>query len=83
VLSLSLNVKAGLQIFAGLFMIMMGFNMAGFSTFRKFQIRLPHAACKAKNKSGSPFIVGLLNGLMPCGPLQTMQLFALGTGRSH
>lgn len=33
-----------------------------------------------KSKSGSPFIVGLLNGLMPCGPLQTMQLFALGTG---
>jgi plastocyanin domain-containing protein len=27
-----------------------------------------------------PFIVGLLNGLMPCGPLQTMQVYALGTG---
>lgn len=80
VFSLSLTAKAGLQIFAGLFMIMMGFNMAGFKAFRKFQIRLPHAVCKAKNKSGSPFIVGLLNGLMPCGPLQTMQLFALGTG---
>jgi plastocyanin domain-containing protein len=25
-------------------------------------------------------MVGLLNGLMPCGPLQTMQLYALGTG---
>jgi hypothetical protein len=24
--------------------------------------------------------VGLLNGLMPCGPLQTMQVYALGTG---
>jgi Uncharacterized conserved protein len=80
VFSLSVTAKAAMQIFAGVFMIMMGFNMAGFSAFRKFQIRLPHFACKTKNKSGSPFIVGLLNGLMPCGPLQTMQLFALGTG---
>lgn len=80
VFSLSIAAKAAMQIFAGAFMIMMGFNMAGFSAFRKFQIKLPHFACKTKNKSGSPFIVGLLNGLMPCGPLQTMQLFALGTG---
>jgi plastocyanin domain-containing protein/sulfite exporter TauE/SafE/copper chaperone CopZ len=80
VFTLSIKAQAGMQIFAGIFMLMMGFNMAGFSTFRKFHIKLPHAACKVKNKSGSPFVVGLLNGLMPCGPLQTMQLFALGTG---
>ncbi|WP_251859995.1 sulfite exporter TauE/SafE family protein [Clostridium sp. Marseille-Q2269] len=80
VFSLSITTKAGLQIFAGLFMIIMGLNMAGFSIFRKFNLKLPHFACKAKNKSGSPFIIGLLNGFMPCGPLQTMQLFALGTG---
>lgn len=80
VFSLSITAKAAMQVFAGVFMIMMGFNMAGFSAFRKFHIKLPIAACKIKNKSGSPFIVGILNGLMPCGPLQTMQLFALGTG---
>jgi len=80
VFSLSITAKAVMQVAAGVFMLMMGFNMAGFSLFRRFNIRLPHIACKAKNKSGSPFIVGLLNGLMPCGPLQTMQLFALGTG---
>jgi sulfite exporter TauE/SafE/plastocyanin domain-containing protein/copper chaperone CopZ len=80
VFSLSITAKAAMQLFAGVFMVMMGFNMAGFSAFRKFQIKLPHSACKTKNKSGSPFIVGILNGLMPCGPLQTMQLFALGTG---
>jgi len=80
VFSFSITAKAAMQVFAGAFMIIMGFNMAGFSAFRKFHIKLPHAACKVKNNSGSPFIVGLLNGLMPCGPLQTMQLFALGTG---
>ncbi|MFU0825410.1 urease accessory protein UreH domain-containing protein [Clostridium sp.] len=82
VFALTITTKAMMQIIAGLFMIMMGFNMAGFSIFRKFNIKLPHGLCKAKNKSGSPFIVGLLNGLMPCGPLQTMQLFALGTGNA-
>jgi sulfite exporter TauE/SafE/plastocyanin domain-containing protein/copper chaperone CopZ len=80
VFALSLTAKAGLQLFAGVFMIMMGFNMAGFMAFRKFQIKLPNMACKAMSKPRAPFFVGLLNGLMPCGPLQTMQIFALGTG---
>jgi len=80
VLSLSLNVKAGLQIFAGIFMVIMGLNMAGLSIFRKFNIKLPWSSCKIKNKPKAPFLVGMLNGVMPCGPLQTMQLYALGTG---
>jgi plastocyanin domain-containing protein/sulfite exporter TauE/SafE/copper chaperone CopZ len=79
-LSLSLNVKAGLQVFAGIFMIVMGLNMAGFSLFRNFNIRLPWSSCKINKKPKTPFVVGMLNGLMPCGPLQTMQLYALGTG---
>ena len=80
VLSLSLNVKAGLQIFAGIFMVIMGLNMAGFSIFRKINIKLPWSSCSIKKKPKTPFLVGMLNGLMPCGPLQTMQLYALGTG---
>lgn len=80
VFSLSFKSKAAVQIIAALFMIVMGLNMFGFSLFRKLQIKLPHSFCKFKNKSNSPFIVGLLNGFMPCGPLQTMQIFALGTG---
>jgi sulfite exporter TauE/SafE/plastocyanin domain-containing protein/copper chaperone CopZ len=80
VFSLSITAKSVVQIAAGAFMIMMGFNMAGFSAFRKFNIKLPFSVCRAKNNSKTPFIVGLLNGFMPCGPLQTMQLFALGTG---
>ncbi|NYB74903.1 sulfite exporter TauE/SafE family protein [Sedimentibacter hydroxybenzoicus DSM 7310] len=80
IFSLSFKSKAAVQIVAALFMIVMGLNMFGFSLFRKLQIKLPHSFCKFKNKSNSPFIVGLLNGFMPCGPLQTMQIFALGTG---
>ena len=80
VISLSIVSKAAIQIFAGVFMIIMGLNMAGFSAFRKFQIKLPSFSCKTKNKARSPLIIGILSGFMPCGPLQTMQLFALGTG---
>lgn len=80
VLSLSIGVKAALQIAAGLFMIVMGLNMAGFSIFRRFNIKLPWSSCSLKKKPKTPFLIGILNGLMPCGPLQTMQLYALGTG---
>ncbi|MDR2095350.1 MAG: sulfite exporter TauE/SafE family protein, partial [Treponema sp.] len=54
------------------------------TTLRRFNLRLPAVfakkidAQKAGNKS--PLVIGLLNGLMPCGPLQAMQLYALSTG---
>lgn len=35
---------------------------------------------KSKVKTSNSFIIGLLNGLMPCGPLQAMQVYALSTG---
>jgi sulfite exporter TauE/SafE/plastocyanin domain-containing protein/copper chaperone CopZ len=80
VLSLSIKTQAALQLFAGLFMIIMGFNIAGFTLFTKLQIKLPWSFCSVKNKPKTPFMIGILNGLMPCGPLQTMQIYALGTG---
>lgn len=80
VFALSYKGKAAIQLLAGAFMIIMGLNLAGFKIFRGFQIRLPYSTCKTRSKSNSAFIVGFLNGLMPCGPLQTMQIFALGTG---
>lgn len=80
VFSFSLTLKAGIQLFAGVFMIIMGLNMSGFGLFRKINLKLPWSACTVKKKPKTPFLVGMLNGLMPCGPLQTMQLYALGTG---
>lgn len=79
-ISISPKVKSGIMIFAGVFMVIMGLNMAGFNFLRKFTIRLPWSSCSVKSKAKTPFVVGLFNGLMPCGPLQTMQLYALGTG---
>lgn len=80
VFTLSITLKAALQLFAGSFMIIMGLNMSGFSIFKKINIKLPWSACLVKKKPKTPFLVGMLNGFMPCGPLQTMQLYALGTG---
>lgn len=80
VFNLSLGLKSGIMIFAGIFMVIMGLNMAGFNILRKLHIRLPWSSCALKSRVKSPFVVGLLNGLMPCGPLQTMQIYALGTG---
>lgn len=39
-------------------------------------------SCKVfrKVKTKNSFIIGILNGLMPCGPLQAMQVYALSTG---
>jgi sulfite exporter TauE/SafE/copper chaperone CopZ/plastocyanin domain-containing protein len=42
--------------------------------------RRPGTEDPQRQKSSSPLIIGLLNGLMPCGPLQAMQLYALSTG---
>lgn len=83
VFSISLMGKALISLLAGLFMIVMGINMLGLTLkLRKIMPRLPKSLNNIiDNKNGNgPFIVGLLNGFMPCGPLQAMQLYALGTG---
>ncbi len=73
-----------IAILAGLFMMIMGINMLGIFPFlRKVQVRLPSGLRQkllGKNKSRGPLVIGILNGLMPCGPLQAMQLYALGSG---
>lgn len=74
-----------LKLTAGIFMLIMGLNMLGiFPWLRRLQPRMPKSIAnrvdKGKAKSKSQFVVGLLNGLMPCGPLQAMQIYALSTG---
>ena len=74
-----------LKIIAGLFMVIMGIKMLGWiPLLRKFQIRFPQRLAdkinKKRRRENRPFFVGLLNGLMPCGPMQSMQIIALGSG---
>ncbi|HAN10690.1 MAG TPA: heavy metal transporter [Clostridiales bacterium] len=83
IISFSGSAKGLVAIMAGVFMVVMGLNMLNiFPWFRKINIRMPKIFANKihSSKGHGPFYVGLLNGLMPCGPLQTMQLYALGTG---
>jgi sulfite exporter TauE/SafE/copper chaperone CopZ len=84
VVSFSGTMKGIVQILAGVFMVIMGLNMLNiFPWLRKFNPRMPKIFAKkiyAQKRSNSPLYIGMLNGLMPCGPLQAMQLYALSTG---
>jgi sulfite exporter TauE/SafE/plastocyanin domain-containing protein len=90
VFSLSGKGRGIIQIVAGIFMAIMAANMLGlFPALRKIMPRLPKnisekiEGIKTKNANGAwrgPLVVGLLNGLMPCGPLQAMQLYTLSAG---
>lgn len=84
VVSLTGAGKGLVAIIAGVFMVIMGLNMLNiFPSLRKFNPRMPKifaSKINEKKNSNSPLYVGLLNGLMPCGPLQAMQIYALSTG---
>lgn len=84
VVSFSGSAKGLVAASAGVFMIIMGLNMLDlFPWLKRFNIRIPKAIAKKinlKKQSSTPFYIGMLNGLMPCGPLQAMQLYALSTG---
>ena len=74
VFTISSSVKNFLLLIAGLWMLTLALQMSGL-----LRIKLPSLSFKTKNKPYGSFIVGLLNALMPCGSLQTMQIVALTT----
>lgn len=69
----SYGFQGAVKLVAGAAMVTMGLSMLNL---------LPRRAHTRRffPKAVTPFTVGLCNGLMPCGPLQSMQLLALGTG---
>ena len=74
-----------LKILAGGLMVIIGINMLNIIPgLRKFQLHLPQSLflriSHIRKKVSSSFIIGLLNGFMPCGPMLSMQIIALGTG---
>ncbi|HWQ74400.1 MAG TPA: sulfite exporter TauE/SafE family protein [Syntrophomonas sp.] len=74
--------KGMIPIIGGVFMLIMAINLLDvFPFLRYLTIRPPKLVAKkvfGRNRY-APFVVGLLSGLMPCGPLQMIQLYALGT----
>ena len=76
VFSLSSRVRGAVILAAAVCMLLMALSMLGLLRFH-----LPSIfRFKPRGSRGGAFVIGLLNGLMPCGPLQAMQLYALSTG---
>ncbi|MCR5562284.1 MAG: sulfite exporter TauE/SafE family protein, partial [Desulfovibrio sp.] len=91
-LTLTEGTRGTIMLVAGVFMLLMALNMLGFfAMLRPLQPRPPRWLTEqiqslARERTGGqggwrgPLLTGIANGLMPCGPLQSMQLYALGTG---
>lgn len=82
VLFLSETFKAVILALAALGMLLMGLGMLGWLPAWLVP-RTPAFLSVRAGKAGAgkgPLVVGLLNGFIPCGPLQAMQLYALATG---
>jgi sulfite exporter TauE/SafE len=76
-----------LILVAAVFMIALGLSLVKKINFIEIlKSKMPSFAAKFlfsqkyEAKPKSPLVIGLLNGLMPCGPLQAVQFYALGTG---
>ena len=82
VFKLSNAAQAGIKLVAAIFMVLMALNLLDIGGLRSVVPTLPIGLrTKLMGKgSRSSLYIGLLNGLMPCGPLQAMQLCALSTG---
>ncbi|MBI4811927.1 sulfite exporter TauE/SafE family protein [Candidatus Falkowbacteria bacterium] len=72
---------------AGALMVLMGLSfIKNWPVLEKLKVKMPQFIArflfsqKYDVKPKDPFIIGLLNGFMPCGPLQAMQLYALTSG---
>jgi sulfite exporter TauE/SafE len=82
--SVSIGLRGALLLVAALFMLLMGATLLGlFAPLRRFVPHLPRgfsAGIGRMTAGRGPLVVGLLNGFLPCGPLQTVQLYALSAG---
>lgn len=80
--SLNQQVKGIITIAAGMWMLAMAFHILGvLQPFKKFQFSHRWIEKIGVHIAGKgAFVIGFLNGFMPCGPLQSMQIYALSTG---
>ncbi|MFH0818806.1 MAG: sulfite exporter TauE/SafE family protein [Patescibacteria group bacterium] len=76
-----------ITLLASIFMVLMGLSLlTNFKFLKRIRLRTPLFIAKyiyrtqSSNKPKAPFIIGMLNGFMPCGPLQAIQLYALASG---
>ena len=75
VFQLSGSIGGAIVALSGCAMIVLALSFGGALPRR---VRLPHLSVKIPPSAG-PFLLGAANALMPCGPLQAIQLYALST----
>ena len=75
--SINYYIQSVIILIAAICMICMSLSMLGIITISS---RIKSCKVFRKVKTKNSFIIGILNGLMPCGPLQAMQVYALSTG---
>ena len=81
--SITLGVRSAIGLAAGIVMLLAGVAMAGgFPFLARLAPRVPapFRSAAASFARRGPFALGLVNGFMPCGPLQAMQVYAITTG---
>ncbi len=84
--SISTTFRCVVGVLAGAFMVVLGMSLMGLVRPDALSRLLPKAFVRrAAQVLGSfrrrgPLALGLVNGFMPCGPLQAMQLYALACG---
>ena len=82
-IALTTQMRAAVGVAAGVAMVVVGIGLVGrFSFMRVLVPKLPAPLARGAGKLAGkgPFAVGFVNGLMPCGPLQAMQLYAIASG---
>ena len=76
IISINEKVNGLIIIFASVVMMLMSLSMLNI-----IKLKIPKLIkFKRSKKTSNSLIIGLLNGFMPCGPLQAMQIYALSTG---
>ncbi|MCD7723295.1 MAG: sulfite exporter TauE/SafE family protein [Clostridiales bacterium] len=81
--AVTLKMRGVIGIIAGTFMVITGINMLGnFGFLKKLTPKMPKrlSVTMAKFSRHGSFAVGIVNAFMPCGPLQSMQLYAIACG---
>lgn len=73
VLTVNKTVTGIIILLAAIVMFLMALAMLGLIPLKKLKL------IRHKTVTANPLIIGLLNGLMLCGPLQAMQFYALST----
>ena len=83
-IGISVATQGILKGIAGIFTVIMALHMLDiFPWFKKISITVPKPIAsfivRKRMATKVPFVVGILNGFMPCGPLQSMWIVALSS----